>query len=94
MILSGRPGQLTGMPELPPLPSSAAPLWQALVAAWHTDTRLYHLASASRERPLPTDLMVESFILHDAVSEPFVLYLNTLVLDAHVELKQIGRAHV
>ena len=89
MILSGRPGQLTGMPELPPLPSSAAPLWQALVAAWRTDTRLYRLASASRERPLPADLMVESFVLHDAVSEPFALYLNTLVLDAQVELKQL-----
>lgn len=89
MILSGRPGQLAGMPELPPLPSSAAPLWRALVAAWHTDTRLYRLASASRERPLPADLMVESFVLHDAVSEPFSLYVNTLVLDAHVELKQL-----
>ncbi|TXH92693.1 MAG: type VI secretion system tip protein VgrG [Pseudomonas sp.] len=77
------------MPELPPLPSSAAPLWRVLVAAWHTDTRLYCLASASRERALPADLMVESFVLHDAVSEPFSLYLNTLVLDAHVELKQL-----
>ncbi|MDX9843136.1 MAG: type VI secretion system Vgr family protein [Aquabacterium sp.] len=89
MILSGRPGQLTGMPELPPLPSSIAPLWRELVAAWYTDTRLYHLESASRERALPADLMVESFVLHDAVSEPFALYINTLVLDAHVELKQL-----
>jgi len=89
MILSGRPGQLAGMPGLPPLPSSAAPLWRALVAAWHTDTRLYRLTSASRERALPADLMVESFVLHDAVSEPFSLYVNTLVLDAHVELKQL-----
>lgn len=56
---------------------------------WHTDTRLYRLTSASRERALPADLMVESFVLHDAVSEPFSLYVNTLVLDAHVELKQL-----
>jgi type VI secretion system VgrG family protein len=60
-----------------------------LLRQWRTDTRLYTLASASRERPLPADLMVESFVLHDAVSEPFSLYLNALVLDAHVELKQL-----
>uniref|UniRef100_UPI0027B94046 type VI secretion system Vgr family protein n=1 Tax=Aquabacterium sp. TaxID=1872578 RepID=UPI0027B94046 len=61
----------------------------ALLRQWVTDTRLYNLESASRERALPVDLMVESFVLHDAVSEPFSLYLNTLVLDAHVELKQL-----
>ncbi|MGE0113165.1 type VI secretion system Vgr family protein, partial [Aquabacterium sp.] len=61
----------------------------ALLRQWVTDTRLYTLESASRERPLPADLMVESCVLHDAVSEPFSLYLNTLVLDAHVELKQL-----
>jgi uncharacterized protein involved in type VI secretion and phage assembly len=60
-----------------------------LLRQWVTDTRLYTLESASRERPLPADLMVESFVLHDAVSEPFALYVNTLVLDAHVELKQL-----
>ena len=60
-----------------------------LLRQWRTDTRLYTLASASRTHPLPTDLMVESFVLHDAVSEPFALYLNALVLDAHVELKQL-----
>jgi len=61
----------------------------ALLRQWVTDTRLYTLESASRERALPADLMVESFVLHDAVSEPFSLYLNALVLDAHVELKQL-----
>jgi len=60
-----------------------------LLRQWRTDTRLYTLASASRTHPLPADLMVESFVLHDAVSEPFALYLNALVLDAHVELKQL-----
>jgi type VI secretion system secreted protein VgrG len=60
-----------------------------LIRQWVTDTRLYTLESASRERALPADLMVESFVLHDAVSEPFSLYLNALVLDAHVELKQL-----
>ena len=41
-----------------------------LLRQWRTDTRLYTLASTSRTHPLPADLMVESFVLHDAVSEP------------------------
>ncbi|HYR26503.1 MAG TPA: type VI secretion system Vgr family protein, partial [Aquabacterium sp.] len=83
---------LAGAPGLPPLPSTAEALgisWQALLATWRSDTRLYRLQSASETRPLPADLMVESFVLHDAVSEPFALYLNALLLDTHVELKQL-----
>ncbi len=60
-----------------------------LVAQWQSHTRLYTLQAASRERALPADLMVESFVLHDALSQPFALYINALVLDAHVELKQL-----
>ncbi|MDO9006085.1 MAG: type VI secretion system Vgr family protein [Aquabacterium sp.] len=38
---------------------------------------------------MPADLMVESFVLEEAVSEPFQLYVNALVVNAHVELKQL-----
>ncbi|MDO9238152.1 MAG: type VI secretion system Vgr family protein [Aquabacterium sp.] len=58
-----------------------------------TDTRLYTLSSPVSDpgspHSLPADLMVESFVLHDAVSQPFALYINALVLNAHVELKQL-----
>ncbi|WP_294636438.1 type VI secretion system Vgr family protein [uncultured Aquabacterium sp.] len=60
-----------------------------LIAAWQTDTRLYTLTGVGAERPLPADLMVERFVLTEAVSEPFRLELHALVLDAHVELKQL-----
>ncbi len=61
----------------------------AIVGQWDTDTRLYTLSTPSSERSLPADLMVESFVLHEAVSEPFSLYINALVLNAQVELKQL-----
>jgi type VI secretion system secreted protein VgrG len=61
----------------------------AIIGRWSTDTRLYTLSAPSSERSLPADLMVESFVLHEAVSQPFSLYINALVLDAHVELKQL-----
>jgi type VI secretion system secreted protein VgrG len=61
----------------------------AIIGRWRTDTRLYTLSAPSSERSLPADLMVESFVLHEAVSQPFSLYINALVLDAHVELKQL-----
>jgi uncharacterized protein involved in type VI secretion and phage assembly len=35
---------------------------------------------------LPADLMVERFVLTDAVSEPSSLTLHALLLDANVEL--------
>ncbi len=60
-----------------------------LIAQWQSQTRLYTLESGSPERALPADLMVESFVLHDAVSQPFALYINALVLDSRVELKQL-----
>ena len=61
----------------------------SIVGQWGTDTRLYTLSAPSSERSLPADLMVESFVLHEAVSQPFALYINALVLNAHVELKQL-----
>ena len=60
-----------------------------LISQWQTDKRLYTLESASTTRPLPADLMVESFVLTDGVSQPFCLHLQTLVLQTHVELKQL-----
>lgn len=64
-------------------------LLRQLIASWQSDTRLYTLTGASSERPLPADLMVERFALHEAVSEPFRLELHALVLDTHVALKQL-----
>jgi len=61
----------------------------AIIGQWGTETRLYTLSAPSSERSLPADLMVESFVLHEAVSQPFALYINALVLNAHVELKQL-----
>ena len=62
-----------------------------IIGQWGSDTRLYTLSAPSSERSLPADLMVESFVLHEAVSQPFTLYINTLVLNAQVELKQLLR---
>lgn len=61
----------------------------ALIAQWRTDTRLYTLSAPGQGDSLPADLMVESFVLHEAVSEPFTLYINALVLNAQVGLKQL-----
>jgi len=61
----------------------------SIIGQWGTETRLYTLSAPSSERNLPADLMVESFVLHEAVSQPFSLYINALVLNAHVELKQL-----
>jgi len=61
----------------------------SIAAQWSADTRLYTLTSPSQEQSLPADLMVESFVLHEAVSQPFALYINALVLDARVELKRL-----
>lgn len=85
---------------LPSLPSGLASAWSslgshvdqalaALVGQWDSGTRLYTLSSPSQARALPADLMVESFVLSEAVSAPFSLYINALVLNAQVELKQL-----
>ncbi|RZI83384.1 MAG: type VI secretion system tip protein VgrG [Rubrivivax sp.] len=56
---------------------------------WGTEARLYTLSAPGRDQRLPADLMVESFVLHEAVSQPFALYIHALLLNAHVELKQL-----
>ncbi len=61
----------------------------AVIGQWGTETRLYTLSAPNSQSTLPADLMVESFVLHEAVSQPFSLYINALVLDAHVELKRL-----
>ena len=71
------------------LPSSLAQALRSIIAAWRSDTRLYSLSSPAASQPLPADLMVESFVLHEAVSVPFALHLHALVLDTHVPLKTL-----
>lgn len=61
----------------------------SIVKQWTTDKRLYTLSAPGNDSELPADLMVESFVLEEAVSTPFQLYINTLVLNAHLELKQL-----
>ncbi len=83
------PAITAGASTLPSsLSSSVAQALAALVSAWRSDTRLYTLTSPSSE-PLPAELMVERFVLHEAVSEPFTLHLHTLALDTHVPLKAL-----
>ena len=60
-----------------------------LISQWQSDKRLYTIESASAARPLPADLMVESFVLTDGVSQPFALHIQALVLNSSVELKQL-----
>lgn len=71
------------------MPSGLSALLQQAIAQWQSQSRLYTLSSPSTERPLPADLMVERFTLVESVSEPFRLTLHALVLNAHVELKQL-----
>lgn len=71
------------------LQSAAHGALAGLIAQWESESRLYSLSCAGSERPLPADLMVERFVLHEAVSQPFALYVHALVLHAHVELKQL-----
>jgi type VI secretion system secreted protein VgrG len=74
----------------------SAPGWRALqpsllsaIKAWHTDTRLYTLAAPAQSSELAAQLLIESWVLVDEVSEPFTLYLHCLTLDVHVPLKQL-----
>ncbi|MBA4109830.1 MAG: hypothetical protein C0487_09595 [Leptothrix sp. (in: Bacteria)] len=74
---------------LSPIQSELSRALDALIGQWGTQSRLYTLSAPGSEDCLPADLMVESFVLHEAVSQPFALYVNALVLNAHVELKQL-----
>ena len=91
MALSGASSALSSAKDLAlnKLQSALHHLLGNLVDQWRTDKRLYTLESTSSERPLPADLMVESFVLTDGVSQPFSLHIQALVLNAKVELKQL-----
>ncbi len=74
---------------LAPIQSALSGALASVINQWRTETRLYTLSSPSSERSLPADLMVESFVMSEAVSEPFTLYISALVLNAHVALKEL-----
>ena len=61
---------------------------------WQSQTRLYRLeAVGSGSNPLIDELMVERFVLHDELSQPFSLRLQVLSLRADIPLKQLlGKA--
>jgi len=56
-----------------------------LIASWTQSKRLYNV---SGDGPV-NDLMVEQFTLVDSISEPFVLQLTVLTLDAQLSLKAL-----
>ncbi len=60
-----------------------------MLSAWAQDTRLHALKATHADQPLSSDLMVERFELHEAVSQPFELCIHVLTLDTHVALKQL-----
>ncbi len=60
-----------------------------MLSAWAQDTRLHALKATHADQPLASDLMVERFELHEAVSQPFELCIHVLTLDAHVALKDL-----
>jgi len=60
-----------------------------MLSAWAQDTRLHALKATHADQPLPADLMVERFELHEAVSHPFELCVHVLTLDTHVALKDL-----
>lgn len=74
---------------LAPSRSALAGALTSVIEQWRTENRLYTLSSPSNERSLPADLMVESFVMCEAVSAPFTMYISALALNAHVELKQL-----
>ena len=69
--------------------SAVAGALASVVKQWTTERRLYTLSSPNGGTALPSDLMVESFVLEEAVSTPFQLYINALVVNANVELKHL-----
>ena len=79
--------------------SNALSAWLPQWRLWHSQTRLYQLeavgsgASDESFQDALSDLMVERFVLHEALSEPFVLELQVLSLRADLPLKALhGRA--
>ena len=58
---------------------------EGLITAWTQSKRLYNV---SGDGPV-NDLMVEQFTLIDSISEPFVLQLTVLTLDAQLSLEAL-----
>jgi type VI secretion system secreted protein VgrG len=58
---------------------------EGLLARWTQSQRLYNV---SGDGPV-NDLMVEQFSLIDSISEPFVLQLTVLTLDARLPLREL-----
>lgn len=91
--------------ELPSQIAQIGTMAERLLSAWTQDSRLHTLATppgaaaatdasaGSAAYAIPrvraSDLLLERFELHEAVSEPFCLSLQVLMLDAHVPLKQL-----
>lgn len=75
--------------------STAVSAWLPQWRLWHSQTRLYQLeavgsgASDEAFQDALSDLMVERFVLHEALSEPFVLELQVLSLRADLPLKAL-----
>ncbi len=61
-----------------------------LLASWTQSQRLYNVEG---EGPV-NDLMVEQFTLIDSISEPFVLQLTVLTLDARLSLKALQHQRI
>jgi len=55
---------------------------------WQSQSRLYQLEAVGQGE-LPGELMVERFALHDALSEPFMLDVQVLSLQADLPLKRL-----
>lgn len=74
---------------------NAAPGWLSPWLQWLSETRLYQLeavgsgASDEAFQDALSDLMVERFVLHEALSEPFVLEMQVLSLRADLPLKAL-----
>lgn len=85
--------------ELPSQIGEIGTMAERLLSAWTQDSRMHTLATPpgadavgarADEAPVrASDLLLERFELHEAVSEPFRLTLQVLMLDAHVPLKQL-----
>lgn len=91
--------------ELPSQIDEIGAVAERCLSAWAQSSRLHTLATppgagsradtaAAPSADAPTrvrasDLLLERFELHEAVSEPFHLQLQVLMLDAHVPLKQL-----
>ncbi len=78
-------GALSSLPSS--LTSTLQSVLTALMGQWRTETRLYRIESSDPSRPLPGELMVESLVRVDELSQPFWMQVNCLSLNAHIELK-------